>query len=214
MSEELQKLKQAVIDGYEEKVAEYVQTAIDEGFDLTEILEMGLVPGITEIGERWTREEAFITEVLLSATAMDSGLKIIQKEMAKSGKTRKSLGKVILGTVKGDIHNLGKNIVAALLTASGFEVYDLGVDIPAEVFVEQVISIKPDVLGLSSLMTISIPEQKEVLKALEGAHVREKVKVIIGGAPVTDQWAEEIGADAYGRDAIDAIKKVKKILRL
>ena len=177
-----------------------------------ETLEKGLVAGITEIGDRWIREEAFLTEVLLSANAMRYGLKIIEKEMEKAGKTRESLGKVIIGTVEGDIHNLGKNIVAALLIAAGFEVYDIGIDVPTEKFVETIKEIKPDVLGLSSLMTITIPEQRKVIEALNRAGLRDRVKVIVGGAPVTEEWAEEIGADAYGRDALDAVKKVKELL--
>jgi corrinoid protein of di/trimethylamine methyltransferase len=208
----LSRLRESVVEGEEEKVEEYTQKSVDEGIDLVAILERGLVTGITEIGERWVKEEAFITEVLLSANAMEAGMKIIRREMERTGKVRRSLGKVILGTVKGDIHNLGKNIVAALLTASGFEVYDIGIDIPAEVFVEKVKELKPNVLGLSSLMTITIPEQGEVIEALRKAGLRDRVKVIIGGAPVTAQWAEEIGADAYGRDAIGAVKKIKEML--
>ena len=211
-SETFEKLKQAVIGGDEEKAAEYAQEAMDEGLDPVEAIEKGLVAGVAETGDRWIREEVFLTEVMLSANAMDSGLKILKKEMKKQGKTRKFLGKVLLGTVQGDIHDLGKNIVAALLSAAGFDVHDLGIDIKAEKFIESVKEEKPDVLALSSLMTITIPEQRAVIEALTITGLREKIKVIVGGAPVTAEWAEEIGADGYGRDAIDAVKKVKELL--
>jgi len=211
-TEILQRLRQTVVEGDEEKVVECVQVAIAGGLDLVEVLEKGLVAGIMEIGERWIREEAFLTEVLLSANAMEFGLKTIKKEMEKSGKTHKVLGKIVLGTVEGDIHNLGKHIVAALLTAVGFEVYDIGVDVPTEKFIDTIKEMKPDVLGLSSLMTITMPKQKEVIEALKKVGVRDKVKVIVGGAPVTEEWANEIGADGYGRDAISAVKRVKELL--
>jgi corrinoid protein of di/trimethylamine methyltransferase len=213
MSEEIvPNLKQAVIEGDEEKVSGYAQKAIEIGYDLPEALENGLAEGITEVGNRWIREEVFLTEVLLSAKAMETGLKILQREMEKAGKVRETLGKVVLGTVKGDIHNLGKNIVAALLKAAGFEVHDIGVDVPVERFVQTVEEVEPDVLGLSSLMTITIPEQRQIIEALTRVGIRERVKVIVGGAPVTGEWAEEIGADGYGRDAISAVKLVKELL--
>lgn len=213
MSEEIvSNLKQAVIEGDEEKVSGYAQKAIEIGYDLPEALENGLAEGITEVGNRWIREEVFLTEVLLSAKAMETGLKILQREMEKAGKVRETLGKVVLGTVKGDIHNLGKNIVAALLKAAGFEVHDIGVDVPVERFVQTVEEVEPDVLGLSSLMTITIPEQRQIIEALTRVGIRERVKVIVGGAPVTGEWAEEIGADGYGRDAISAVKLVKELL--
>jgi len=213
MSEEIvSNLKQAVIEGDEEKVSGYAQKAIEIGYDLPEALENGLAEGITEVGNRWIREEVFLTEVLLSAKAMETGLKILQREMEKAGKVRETLGKIVLGTMKGDIHNLGKNIVAALLKAAGFEVHDIGVDVPVERFVQTVEEVEPDVLGLSSLMTITIPEQRQIIEALTRVGIRERVKVIVGGAPVTGEWAEEIGADGYGRDAISAVKLVKELL--
>jgi corrinoid protein of di/trimethylamine methyltransferase len=175
--------------------------------DPADTIERGLTEGLGAVGDRWARGGAFITEVMLSAAALKAGLRILEPVLARRGITRKTLGHVLLGTVKGDIHDIGKSIVGAMLVAAGFEIRDLGVDVSPQKFVEEVLRIKPKIVGLSALLTVSMPAQKEVIGALDQKGLRNEARVMIGGAPVTEAWAREIGADAYGEDALDAIKK-------
>jgi len=208
----LSKIKEAVIGGEMEEVSKRVREALDKGFDPVETLEKGLVDGIREMGERWAREEIFLPEVMLSADVFKKGAAILESEIKRVGKTYKPPGRILMGTVEGDIHDLGKNIVGTFLTAAGFDVYDLGVDVPTGTFVEKAKELKPDIIGLSSLLSFTMPKQREVIKALEEAGLRDKIRVIVGGAPITQKWADEIGADSYGEDVIDALAKVKQLL--
>jgi len=207
----IKKLRDAVIQGDEDKARELAREAV-KIIDPVMAFEEGLVAAINEMGERWAREEVFLTEVLLSANAMKAGSAILQEKIREMGEVSKTLGKVLIGTVKGDIHDLGKNIVVTLLEAAGFTVYDLGVDVGTETFIEKIKELKPDIVGLSSLMTVTIPEQKMVIEALKKAGLRDKVKVLVGGAPVTETWAREIGADGYGSDALAAVSLAKKLV--
>ncbi|MEM1550264.1 MAG: cobalamin-dependent protein, partial [Candidatus Methanomethylicia archaeon] len=156
--------------------------------------------------------EIFLTELAIAAEAMKEALKIFEPAILKSGRERKVLGRIVIGTVEGDIHDIGKNIVSTLLMASGFEVIDLGVDVPVEVFVEKVKELKPDILALSALMTTTMIKMVDVIKALEREGLRDKVKVMIGGAPTSKDWAREIGADGHGVDAIEAVEVAKKLI--
>jgi len=209
----LRKLAEAVENGDEDASASAAKEAIDKGVDPGEAIETGLTKGILAVGDRWASGRAFITEVMLSATALKAGLQVLEPALTRLGRTRKTLGRVLLGTVQGDIHDIGKSIVGSMLMAAGFEVLDLGVDVPPERFIEETLKAKPKIIGLSALLTVSMTAQKQVIDTLKQKGLRDSVKVIVGGAPVTEAWSREIGADAYGEDALDAIKKAKNLLR-
>jgi corrinoid protein of di/trimethylamine methyltransferase len=180
--------------------------AVEAGIDPVVALEEGLAKALKEVGDRFGRGDAFITELIAAAQAMEAGADVLNEEITKRGVSRKAVGRFLIGTVEGDIHSIGKNIVKTMLTSAGFEVFDLGEDVPAGVFVEKVREVSPDILGLSALMTTTMVKQREVIEALEEAGLRDGVKVIVGGSPVTDDWVEEIGADACGLDAGSAVK--------
>ena len=177
-----------------------------------EALEEGLAKPLREVGNRFETGEAFITELIASAEVMEAGAEVLNREIARRGANRESAGRFLIGTVEGDIHSIGKNIVAALLNASGFEVIDLGTDVPTWTFVEKVKELEPDILGLSALMTTTMVKQKEIIGALTDAGLRSNVKVIVGGAPVTEEWVQEIGADAAGFDAGNAVQKAINLM--
>jgi len=206
-------LENAVINYNIEAAVELAKKALDAGIDPVKAIEEGLAKGIREVGEKFGRKEIFLSELIMAAEAMNSGLKVLEPEIKKRKTERKSLGKVLIGTVAGDIHDIGKTIVAAMLTANGFEVIDLGVDVSVETFVEKVREIQPHILALSALLTTSMPMQKEVIEALKKAGLRHRVKVMIGGLPVTSKWAEEIGADGYAANAAEAVEVAKKLVK-
>jgi len=206
-----ERLRRAVAEGDPEKTEKLTKEALEKGVSPLEALEKGLIKGVREVGERFGKGELFITDLILGGEAMKAGADILKPVMKAEDKGRK-LGKVLIGTVKGDIHSIGKNIVATMLESEGFEVHDLGEDIPEEAFVEKVKELKPDVLGLSSLMTMTMPAQKDVIEMLAKEKIRDKVKVLIGGAPTTREWADEIGADGWAGDAVSATKESRKVL--
>ncbi len=208
----LEKLREAVWYFDEDEVKRLSEEAVKTGLDPVEVLEEGLAKALREVGNRFGNGEAFITELIASAQVMEAGAEILNREIVKRGVTRKSVGKILIGTVEGDIHSIGKNIVKTMLTAAGFEVIDLGADVKSEEIVKKVKELKPDILGLSSLMTTTMVKQKEVIDELKKAGLRENVKVIVGGAPVTEAWVKEIGADACGLDASSAVKKALKLM--
>jgi len=213
MSEKILKgLREAVLYFDEDEVARLSEEAVEAGLDPVEVLEEGLAKALREVGDRFGSGEAFITELIASAQAMEVGAEILNIEIAKRGVTRRSVGKFLIGTVEGDIHSIGKNIVKTMLTAAGFEVFDLGTDVKSGEIVEKVKELKPDILGLSSLMTTTMLKQKEVIDLLKEAGLRQNVKVIVGGAPVTEDWVKEIGADACGLDAGSAVEKSLKLM--
>jgi trimethylamine corrinoid protein len=202
----LEGLEEAVRNFDEDRAKDLSERAVEEGIDPVEALEEGLAKALREIGDRFGRGDAFITELIAAAQVMEAGSEVLNKEIERRGASRKSLGRFLIGTVEGDIHSIGKNIVKTMLTAAGFEVIDLGVDVNTETFIEKVREMKPDILGLSALMTTTMIKQREVLNALREAGLRKKVKVIVGGAPVTEDWVKEIGADACGLDAGSAVQ--------
>jgi len=208
----IKRLKRSVLDYNTDEAVSAAKDAVKLGVDLLKVIEEGLAKGIREVGEKFANGEIFLPELVMAAETMKRALEILEPELRKEKRERKALGKVLLGTVAGDIHSIGKTIVASMLTANGFEVYDIGEDVPAEKFVEKVKELKPDVVGLSALLTTTLPEQRTVIEALKKEGLRDKVKVIIGGAPASREWAEEIGADGYGADATEAVEVVKKLL--
>ena len=208
----LEELGEAVRD-YDSVKARYLaKKAIELRIDPVEALEKGLVSGLMAVGDRFGRNEAFITELIAASQAMESGAAVLNEEIARRGVNRKTVGRYLIGTVDGDIHSIGKNIVVTMLRAAGFKVLDLGIEVPTSVFVEKVRAFKPDILGLSALMTTTMTRQWEVITALEKAGLRKKVKVVVGGSPVTKEWVSEIGADALCLDASSAVKLALSLL--
>jgi len=213
MKEEIFKeLKEALFFFEVEKAVALAEKVVEQGIDPVEALEEGLAKPLREVGNRFETGEAFITELIASAEVMEAGAEVLNREIARRGANRESAGRFLIGTVEGDIHSIGKNIVATLLNASGFEVIDLGTDVPTWTFVEKVKELEPDILGLSALMTTTRAKQKEIIRALTDAGLRSNVKVIVGGAPVTEEWVQEIGADAAGFDAGNAVQKAINLM--
>ena len=209
----LQEIAENVRYGEASKVSEFVQKGLDDGLSWEVLLNKGLFKGMEVVGELMREEEIFIPEVLMAAKAMNAGQKLLEPLLVSTG-GGKSMGKVVLGTVKGDVHNLGKDLVGVMLKGAGFEVIDLDVDVPAEKFVDAVISEKAQLVGMSALLTVTMPYLKTTIEALRKAGLKGQIKTIIGGACVTQQYADEIGADAYGDNAGEAVKKAKELLGL
>jgi len=207
----LNRLKEAVINYDVDETVKTAQEVIETGFDPLKAIEEGLAAGLQIIGDQFGRGEIFLPMLMISAEATKKALAILEPAVA-NGKSRKVLGKVVIGTVEGDIHDIGKSIVAAMLTANGFEVHDVGCDVPTSKFIEKVKEVNPDIIGMSALLTTTMPKMTEVINALKKEGLREKVKVMVGGAPVSAAWAEQIGADTYGEDAMAAVDVVKKLL--
>ncbi len=207
----LERLKEAVLNYDIELAVEVSKEVVSTGFDPLKAIEQGLGEGLRVVGEKFEAGEIFLPMLMMAAQAMKESLAILEPALAK-GVSRKVLGKVIIGTVEGDIHDIGKSIVAAMLTASGFEVYDLGCDTPTSKFVEKAEEVKPDIIGMSALLTTTMTKMADVISALEKAGLRGRVKVIVGGAPVSTAWAQKVGADAYAEDAIAAVDTAKKLL--
>ena len=203
-------LKEAIIVGDEKEVEAQVNQALGEGVDAKEIMTNGLIGGMEVVGKRFKAGEMFLPEVLLSAEVMHKGLDIVNPLLAKAG--HKGIGTVVMGTVEGDIHDIGKKIVSLLLEGTGFEVIDLGVDVKADTFQQAVEQHKPNVLGMSALLTTTMPNMGKTIDLLKETKLRDKVKVIIGGAPVTEQFAKSIGADGYALEAGSAVELVKKLV--
>jgi len=195
----IRRLRESVISCDEKGVKEAALAVIKEGVDVTEAIEKGLSEGIREVGEKFDKLQVFLTDLMLAAEAMKAGMNILLPKIPKEKILKR--GRVVIGTVKGDIHDIGKNIAAALFTASGFDVYDLGVDISISKFVEEAEKNEADIIALSALMTSTISGQKDVISYLKESGKRKKYIVMVGGGPTTKEWAEEIGADGYAETA-------------
>lgn len=212
-SEELiKKVVDAILEYDPEKTAEAVNETLNAGVPPLEIMEKGVTQALKEVGKMFGEGKIFLPELIMAGEAGKAALSILEPKIKERKETIKSYGKILLATVEGDIHDIGKSLVGAVLMANGFEVIDIGVDVPTDKLVEKVKELKPDVVGLSALMTTTMLNQEKVVKKLEEAGLRDAVKVIVGGAPVTEEWAKKIGADAYGADAMDAVKKIKELL--
>ncbi len=204
---DLNSISEALQRGDAGKVEELVKQALAENFVPKEILEDGLIKGMGIIGAKFKKNEVYVPEVLIAARAMHAGMDVLRPKLVETGV--KDIGKFVIGTVKGDLHDIGKNLVKMMLEGAGFEVIDLGVDIPADKFVEAVKEHQPHIVGMSALLTTTMINMVEVIKALESAGLRNKVKVMIGGAPITQSYAEQIGADSYSPDAASAADTAK-----
>lgn len=210
MSEILSQISTAVIEGDFTTITGLTRDALDEGKNAQEILNNGLMPGMDHVGAEFKAGNMFVPEVLRSARAMQASMDILKPLLAESG--AQMVGKVLLGTVKGDLHDIGKNLVAMMCEGAGFEVKDLGKDVSPDDFVKAVKDFEPDVLGMSALLTTTMRAMENTIKALAEAGVRDRVKVIIGGAPVTQSFADQIGADGYASNAASASDLAKKLI--
>lgn len=205
MSEEIfRKLAQAVIEGKPEEAARLAKEALDQGLDPLACIDRGLTPGINHVGELFSSGEYFLPDLVIGSDAMNAALAILEPALLEDQK-RETVARVVLGTVEGDIHEIGKTLVAIMLTANGFQVTDIGADKSTAEFVAAVNDSQATLVGASALMTTTMLEQKKIIEALEGAGLRDQVKVMVGGAPASQSWAEEIGADGYAEDAISAV---------
>lgn len=200
----------AVETGKAKQIKTLVPQAIEEGFGAKEILSQGLLAGMNVIGDRFTRNEAFVPEVLVSARAMNKGIELIKPLLAEEG--NEPIGKCCIGTVAGDLHDIGKNIVRLMLESKNIEVIDLGVDVPPEKFVEAVVNDGVELVCCSALLTTTMPALKDAVAAINAAPFRSQIKVMVGGAPITQEFADEIGADAYTEDAASAAQKAKELV--
>jgi 5-methyltetrahydrofolate--homocysteine methyltransferase len=210
--EYLELLQKSVIEGNVQQAEETTKTCLDNKMDPLQIINDGLVAGMNVVGRRFKAGEMFVPEVLMSARALHAGIDLVKNKMV--GLEVPGAGKVIIGTVKGDLHDIGKNLVAIMLESSGFDVVNLGVDIPPEKFAEAVREHQPQVVGMSALLTTTMLEMKETIDYLKEEGLRNEVKVIIGGAPVTAEFSTEIGADGYAPDGGSAVELVKALLGL
>jgi len=213
MSEELfEAMTQSIIQGDEDAAADLARQALAQGIDPLVAINQGFVVGINQVGAQFSCGDMFLPELVAAGEAMKMAVAVLEPEMARRGTHRQILGKVVIGTVEGDIHDIGKTLVATMLAASGFQVYDLGVDVPIQKFVEKAREVGADIVGLSALITTTMGRQKDVIEALDDVGLRPQVKVMVGGAPVTRQWAAEIGAEGYSEDAVGAVNVAKQLM--
>jgi 5-methyltetrahydrofolate--homocysteine methyltransferase len=203
-------VKEAVIKRDKDHIIEFVQSALDEGINASDIIDYALIAAMDIIGEQFSRAEIFVPEMLMAAHTMKAGLEIV-KPLIKGG-ADDSKGEVVLATVKGDVHDIGKNIVGMMLESGGFTVFDMGVNVPESEIVRTIEARKPVILGLSALLTTTMPQMKRVIEELDNASLRDRVKVIVGGAPVNQKWADDIGANGYAPDAGAAVTLSKSLV--
>ncbi len=208
----LENLATAVVDGDQDMVRESAEQALASQMDPLEAVDHGLSQGMAVIGEQFELGEVFLPELLMAADAFDAAMEILNPEIEAQKKQITRLGTVVLGTVKGDVHNIGKNIVATVLQINGFDVVDIGMDNSTLDIIEEACEAKADIVALSSLMTTTMPAQKEVIDVLEEMNLREKFFVMVGGGPVDQEWADKIGADGYGKSAVHAARVARQLM--
>lgn len=212
-TEELFKeMAQSITDGEAEKAAELAQQSIDLGIDPLEAINKGFVNGVNFVGDQFSCGMMFLPELVMAGEAMKAAVSVLEPELARRGTERTMLGKVVLCTVEGDIHEIGKTLVGTMLSATGFQVFDMGVDVPVMKVVEKAREVNADIVAMSALLTTTMVHQKDVIEALEDVGMRANVKVMVGGAPVTQEWVKQIGADGYSEDAIGAARVAKQLL--
>lgn len=214
MTEEnlLERMAKAVVEGQKEEAENLVKEAVKRRMDLLEVIEKGFVPGIQKVGELWEKGEYFLPELITSAACMKAAMAVLQPELKKARIDAPSKGKVVIGTVEGDIHDIGKNLVASMLQAHGFDVYDLGADVKLEKFIEKAQETKADFVCLSALLTTTMLGQRKFIEMLRANDLAGKFKVLVGGAPVNQKWAADIGADGYAENALAAVKLASRLM--
>ena len=208
------KMAQSVIDGEADEAERLALEAIELGIDPLDAINKGFIVGVDDVGNRFSCGDAFLPELVMAGEAMKTAVNVLEPEMAKQGSERKMLGTIVLGTIEGDIHDIGKTLVGTMLSASGFKVFDLGVDVPVMTLVEKARLENADIIGVSALLTTTMVKQRDVIEALDDMGLRPKVKVMVGGAPVTRDWTEEIGADGFSEDSIGAVAVAKELLKV
>ena len=214
MSEELLKaMAQSIIDGEAEVAADLAKQAIDVRMNPLDAITKGYMLGVNDVGDSFACGNVFLPELVMAGEAMKAAIAVLEPELKKSGTSRDILGKVVLATVEGDIHEIGKSLVGTMLTAAGFEVYDLGVNVPADKIMAKVEEVDADIVGLSALLTTTMVRQKEVIEAMDKKGLRNKTRVMVGGAPVTSDWVQKIEADGYSEDAIGAVNTAKNLMK-
>lgn len=213
MSTELfQLMAQSIIDGDSEVAVELAKQAVAAGVDPLDAITKGFVMGVNQVGEAFSCGDAFLPELVMAGEAMKAAVTALEPEMEKRGSERVMLGKVVLATVEGDIHEIGKSLVGTMLSASGFQVYDLGVDAAVQKIIGKALEVNADIIAMSALLTTTMVKQREVIEELEKENIRGKFKIMVGGAPVTRDWVQKIGADGYSEDAIGAVNVAKSLM--
>jgi trimethylamine corrinoid protein len=206
----LTELITSVWQGDRSGAKQFAEEALNQGVSPKKLLEDGLVHAMNIVGDKWKSMEIFLPEVLMAVDAWQEAMDVVEPRLTEEEKTESVQGKVVIGTVKGDIHEIGKNIVATLLTTAGFEVIDIGTDVPASVFVSEADKSGAKIIAASALMTTTMPNQRDIIEYLESNGIRDKYFIMVGGAPVNQEWMEEIGADGYGKTADDAVQIARK----
>jgi len=209
----LSKMAKAVIDGDKEQCVSLAKDAIKKGLDLNEVIEKGYIPGVKKVGQLWEQGEYFLPELITSGECMKAAMQVLQPELKKAHIAVKSLGKVVIGTVEGDIHDIGKNLVSSILSANGFDVIDLGADVKLEKFIAAAEKEKADLICLSALLTTTMMGQKKLIELLRERKLYDRFKVMVGGAPVNQTWAYSIGAHGYAENALTAVDAAKHLLK-
>lgn len=212
MSNTLQDLRRAIVNGDDDIAHDLAIASLKEAIAPLDTLNQAIVPGIEDAGRLWNENKYFLPDVILSASAFKAALEQIEPRLSKE--SDRGIGRIILGVVDGDMHDLGKTIVTAMLSGAGFEVVDLGVDVSIETFIQKTRELEPDIIGLGAYMSTTMLQMGDVVKALKTNGLRDKVRVIIGGVPTTQEFADEIGADAWGKDALDAVAKARHLLEV
>jgi corrinoid protein of di/trimethylamine methyltransferase len=209
----LSAMRQSIIDGAPDTASTLAQEAVASGMAPIDAINNGYVPGMHDVGEQFARGQMFLPDMMASAEAMRAAMAVLDPELKKLGTQRAMAGVVVLGTTKGDIHEIGKILVGTMLTAHGFQVYDLGVDVAGEKFAAKAHELKADIVGVSALLTTTMRNQKSVVDALEKEGLRSQIRIMVGGAPVTRRWADEIGADGYAKDAMSAVTLAQELMQ-
>lgn len=207
------KMQTAVIEGNKDEAEALAREAVEKKLDLNEVVEKGYIPGIQKVGALWEKGDYFLPELITSAECMKAAMNILKPEMEKAQIETKSLGKIVIGTVEGDIHDIGKNLVSSMLSANGFEVIDLGADVKLEKFVEKAEEERADCICLSALLTTTMLGQKKLIEILKEKNLYGRFKVMVGGAPVNQKWSDDIGADGYAENAMIAVQAVKNVIK-
>lgn len=204
-------MKQSIVDGEREEAVVLARQAVTAGIDPLAAINQGFVLGLDQVGAEYGCGELFLPDLVLAAEAMKGAVAVLEPELTRRGAVRQVLDRVVIGTVAGDIHDIGKTLVATMLSANGFEVYDLGVDVPIAAFAQKAREVDADIVGVSALLTTTMVKQRDVVEALDDMGLRPRVKVMVGGAPVTAAWVQEIGADAFSEDAIGAVAVARQL---
>jgi trimethylamine corrinoid protein len=208
----LARMEKAIVEGNKEEAEALAKEAVEKEMDLNEVIEKGYIPGIQKVGSLWEQGEYFLPELISSAECIKTAMQVLEPELEKAQITTKSLGRVVIGTVEGDIHDIGKNLVSSMLSANGFDVIDLGADVKMGKFIETAVSENADFICLSALLTTTMLSQKKLVETLKEKNLYERFKVVVGGAPVNQKWADDIGADGYAENAMTAVTEAKKLI--